>query len=186
MSRSPTAEAAPGSWPPTASRRDVGTTTADSNGGAHNATLSGATWTTQGKFGKALSFNGSNNFVSAPDSGALDLTTEMTLEAWVRPTSLGSWGTVVFKEQPGNYAYALYSNTGTNRPSGNAIVGAFDADTRGTAQLPLNTWSHLAVTYDGNMLILYVDGVQVVTAARPRVDRHVDRAAEDRRERDLG
>ena len=145
----------------------VGTTTADSNGGAHNATLSGATWTTQGKFGKALSFNGSSNFVSAPDSGALDLTTEMTLEAWVRPASLSSWGTVLFKEQPGYYAYALYGNTGTNRPSGNAMVGAFDADTRGTAQLPLNTWSHLAVTYDGNMLILYVDGLQVSQLLAP-------------------
>jgi fibronectin type 3 domain-containing protein len=138
----------------------IGTTTADAAGGGHTGTLSNASWTTQGKFGNALSFNGSNSFVSAPDSNGLDLTTAMTVEAWVRPSALTSWGTVVFKERPGYYAYALYANTGTNRPSGNAMIGSLDADTRGTAQLPLNTWKHLAVTYDGNMLILYVDGVQ--------------------------
>ena len=99
----------------------------------------------------------------------------MTVEAWVRPTTHSSWGTVVFKERPGYYAYGLYSNTGTSRPSGNAMIGSLDADTRGTAQLPLNAWTHLAVTYDGNMLILYVERRPGVAAARTRLDRHVDR-----------
>ena len=120
----------------------IGTTTADAAGGGQTGTLSNAAWTTQGKFGNALSFNGSNSFVSAPDSNGLDLTTAMTVEAWVRPTTHSSWGTVVFKERPGYYAYGLYSNTGTNRPSGNAMIGSLDADTRGTAQLPLNAWTH--------------------------------------------
>ena len=31
-------------------------------------------------------------------------------------------------------------------------------DARGTRQLPLNTWSHLAATYDGTTLRLYVNG----------------------------
>ena len=38
------------------------------------------------------------------------------------------------------------------------MIGSTDADTRGTAQLPVNAWTHLAATYDGNMLILYVNG----------------------------
>ena len=33
------------------------------------------------------------------------------------------------------------------------------------ASLPLNTWSHLAVTYDGSSLRLYVNGDQVGSAA---------------------
>ena len=90
----------------------------------------------------------------------------MSVEAWVKPTSLGSWNTVVFKERPGYYAYALYANTGTNRPSANIFTSG-DNDIRGTAQLPVNAWSHVAMTYDGNMLTLYVNGVQAAQLLAP-------------------
>ena len=46
----------------------------------------------------------------------------------------------------------MYASTGTSRPSANAMIGRTDADTRGTAQLPQNAWTHVAATYDGNML----------------------------------
>ncbi len=146
----------------------IGTTTADQSGHGNTGTLSNATWAggTAGKFGNALSFNGTNAFVSVADSASLDLTNAMTVEAWVKPTSLGSWNTVVFKERPSYYAYALYANTGTNRPSANVFTSV-DNDTRGTAQLPLNAWSHLAMTYDGNMLTLYVNGVQAAQLLAP-------------------
>ena len=92
----------------------------------------------------------------------------MTIEAWINPTALGNtWRTVALKEQPGYYAYGLYASTGagTSVPSGNGMIGAVDRDVRGTAQLPLNTWTHLATTYDGSALRLYVNGTQVATLA---------------------
>ena len=45
------------------------------------------------------------------------------------------------------------------------MIGGVDRDVRGTAQLPLNTWTHLATTYDGSALRLYVNGTQVATLA---------------------
>ena len=144
-----------------------GTTTADQSGSGNVGTISGATWSSAGKFGKALSFNGTNSFVSVAGSSTLNLTNAMTIEAWVNPSSLttSGWNTVVLKERPGYYAYALYGNTGTNRPSANAFVGSTDADTRGTAQIPSNAWTHLAATYDGTTLALYVNGTQVSQTA---------------------
>src|SRR5206468_9878662 len=69
-----------------------GTGVADSSGRGNNGSISGATWTTSGRYGQALSFNGTNAYVEIPDSSSLDLTTGMTLEAWVYPTvQLSNW-----------------------------------------------------------------------------------------------
>ncbi len=76
----------------------AGTTAADISGNSNNGTLSGATWSTSGKFGNALSFNGTNNQVIIPDRPSLDLTTGMTLEAWVRPSSVvNAWRDIIYK-----------------------------------------------------------------------------------------
>src|SRR5262249_14410311 len=60
-----------------------GATAVDSSGNGNAGTLNGASWTTAGRFGGALSFNGTTSWVTVPDSAPLDLTTGMTLEAWV-------------------------------------------------------------------------------------------------------
>ena len=139
-----------------------GTTTPDQSGTGNNGTLTNATWTTTSKYGQALTFNGTNASVTIPDANSLDLTTGMTLEAWVRPTALGSsYRTAIMKEQPGSMAYGLYANgSGTaEAPIGEVYINGY-RDAVGTAQLPLNTWTHLATTYNGNVLALYVNGVQ--------------------------
>ena len=86
----------------------------------------------------------------------------MTLEAWVRPTALGnSYRTVMMKEQAGGSAYGMYANgSGNDRaPIGEVYVGGY-RDANATTQLALNTWTHVATTFDGNVLALYVNGTQ--------------------------
>src|SRR5207247_7184267 len=62
----------------------TGTTLADSSSNGNTGTITGATWSTGGHTGGALSFNGTSNYVQVADSASLDLTTGMTLEAWLR------------------------------------------------------------------------------------------------------
>ena len=143
----------------------AGTTAADATGKGHTGTISGAAWSAAGKNGGALSFDGINDWVTVADANDLDLTNGMTLSAWVRPSGAGAdWQTVVLKESPGFMVYALYADTDTNRPSGHVVIGG-DLDVRGTAQLAANTWTHLAATFDGANLRLYVNGALVATRA---------------------
>lgn len=58
----------------------------DSSGNNNHGLVQGAVWNPDGKFGGALEFDGMNSEVVVTDSDSLDLTTAMTLEAWVRPT----------------------------------------------------------------------------------------------------
>ena len=94
----------------------------------------------------------------------------MTLEGWVRPSALGStWRTVVLKERAPGLAYSLYANRNTSVPSGQAYIGGATREANGAGGLPLNSWTHLAATYDATTLRLYVNGFQVASTLAPGV-----------------
>jgi hypothetical protein len=132
------------------------------SGNGNNGSISGATWTTSGKYGHALSFNGTNARVNINNATSLQLRSGMTLEAWVYPTSVSSaWRDVIYK---GNDNYYLEgSSPNSSRP---AMGGTFGGTLYGTSPLSANTWSHLAASYDGATMRLYVNGVQVATRAQ--------------------
>src|SRR5690349_4846405 len=118
-----------------------GTTLMDLSGNGNNGTISGATWTNTGKYGSALVFNGSSALVTINNSASLQLTTGMTLEAWVNPSTVSSaWRDVIYKGNDNYYLEA--TSTTSSRP---AMGGTFSAaPLAGTAALTANAWAHLA------------------------------------------
>lgn len=134
----------------------------DRSGNNHQGSINGtASFSTSGKNGKALSFNGTSNYVSINDSNKLDLTTNMTLEAWVKPSTLTDWRTILVKEAYGAQAYAMYANTNLNKPDGEINTGSAIYEAFGTAKLSTTAWTHMATTYDGSTLRLFINGNQV-------------------------
>src|ERR1051325_8851670 len=140
-----------------------GTTVTDASGNGNNGIITGATWTNQGKFGNALSFT-APDWVTVNDSNTLDLTSGMTLEAWIFPTAVtGNWTTVIFKEQPevNNQVYGLYGSSPSTLPLIDVYTDTIH-ELYGPTPLPLNDWTFLAATYDAvNGLSLFVNGAQV-------------------------
>jgi fibronectin type 3 domain-containing protein len=149
-----------------------GSTVADSSGNGNTGTIANATWTTAGKYGNALSFNGTNSWVTIADSASLDLTTGMTLEAWVNPTAINGWECVLLKQDTNDLAYALYADNNGNDTGGprRPIVSIKESSTTywtpGSAQLALNTWVFLTATYDGSTLKMYVNGTLASSLAQ--------------------
>ncbi len=148
-----------------------GTTAWDSSVQGNDGTIAGASWVGPGRSGSgfALSFDGVNDWLTVPDDGpALDLSSTMTLAAWIYAARTAGWQSVIVKERPGQPAvYGLWASTGPDqRPSGKVYltVGA-NQRVFGQNPLVLNRWTHLAMTYDGSALRFYVNGSLISSRA---------------------
>jgi hypothetical protein len=140
-----------------------GATAADVSGFVNSGVLDDADWTAQGRFGNALSFDGATSKVTVADTASLDLTSGMTLEAWVKPSVLPlSWHAVLAKDVDRYYLMA-----GTNNQNRPGVGGTFTTQAVvAPTTLPVATWTHLAATYDRATIRLYINGVQVATGAQ--------------------
>jgi glucose/arabinose dehydrogenase len=144
----------------------TGTSVADASGNGNTGTITNATWTTTGKYGKALTFNGTSSRVNVSDATTLHLSTAMTLEAWVNPTTVSNaWRDVIYK---GSDYFLEATSTGGSAPAGGGIFGNGSATmtVKAPTALTRSTWSHIALTYNGATLRFFVNGTQVATQAR--------------------
>jgi hypothetical protein len=71
----------------------------DASGRGNGGSIRGATWTSSGRFGAGLRFTGADDVVRVPASASLNLSTAMTLMAWIRPSVRQSgWRTVLARQ----------------------------------------------------------------------------------------
>ncbi len=141
-----------------------GSALTDVSGHGNNGTISNATWIAAGKYGKALLFNGLNSLVTVNDSSSLHLSHAMTLEAWVKPALVSNVRQGVINK--GNDGYFLAGTTEQQGfPAGGATVGPTPVVSQGKTLLAANSWSHLAITFNGSFMRLYVNGIPVASEA---------------------
>ena len=139
---------------------DEGETAHDAANG-HDGEIFGPNWV-QGKYGSALNFVAEDpDLVVVPSDSAFELTEALTVEAWVRPRILSDYAPVVTKAR-GPYDQSYQLNAGGQDWG---VPGAFIVHENhmplwasGSEELPPETWTHLAMTYNGELMKLYVDG----------------------------
>jgi hypothetical protein len=124
----------------------------DASGHHHAGFLTVPMRTVPGKLGTALELTGAGyvEIGTAPD---LNLTDGMTLALWVNPRTKGSMRLIDKGPAGGASAYLLDTNPANNL----RVITNLNAMSN-PVELPQNQWSHVAATYDGQALRLYLNG----------------------------
>jgi hypothetical protein len=139
----------------------------DITGNHNNGSISGGVTFVPGEVAQAFSFDGSSGFVTVPDSPSLDITEAITIDAWMNPSLPGDSSGLTFMMFKGEaccsntQSYGFLWGTETVLQSiifrlGNATT---NVEVRSNAVIPLNEFTHVAGTYDGTTMRLYLNGV---------------------------
>lgn len=122
------------------------------------ATLNNVNWIPSFE-GQALGFNAAG-FSSIADDPALDLTTALTLQAWVKPSANNQSAYFIAKnfDAANQFAYGLGMRAGALHATlGNVVY-------KSGYVIPRDKWTHVAATWNGAALRLYANGAQVFSA----------------------
>jgi hypothetical protein len=116
-----------------------------------------------GRIGNALKLSGATEYVTLP-AGIVSGLNNFTIAAWVNPAATSTWSRVFDFGNNTTTNMFLTVNAGSG-PRFAITTSGSGAEQRlsATSQLPLNTWSHIAVTLSGNTGTLYVNGTSVAT-----------------------
>lgn len=113
-----------------------------------------------GKLGGGRNFDGSNDYITIPNNTNLNITDNLTLEAWIKPRSMdsiGAWDRIIEKGSNTQYGLALTSYQGIGVVFQMYIGGAIRRLYSNIVP-DLDSWTYVVGTYDGSQVKIYMNG----------------------------
>lgn len=149
---------------------DEGSGTLANDGSTNNNDLAmpSTAWTASGKNSKAASFNGANS-AQAVNSSSLAIGSTGTLEAWFKPNAIGRWHGLIAKGNDNAFISHNYSIEIDPSNKVECILGdGTDADVATSVGLinSTATFYHIACTWDGSNIKIYINGALDTTVAQ--------------------
>jgi hypothetical protein len=149
----------------------AGTAAADSSGNGNDGTFIGDPEWVNGKFGKAVQFDGDGDYIECADSDSLDMTDQITVMCWFKTDK----AMVEFEDRQAlvgkhylEYEVGVYPggviHTYTNDGTGDGYdegINASIAEELAESDWVVGSWYHVAWTLDGLHEIVYVNGVNI-------------------------
>jgi len=137
-----------------------GTMAFDASGHGNDASFQGAPgWVADGRLGGAVQFNGTSDYLAAPDSASLDIQGDrLTLAAWVKANS---WATShMIRKIPDTGTGSIYFiRVQSNVLRGDIATPAGTVVVQGVTAVRAQEWVHAALVYDGAEGRVYLNGV---------------------------
>ena len=114
-----------------------------------------------GKFGKALEFNGQSDWVEIPHHETLTVDKDVTVMAWINPERIAGpnnaqWQGILAKGN-GPRSYSFYTETG----KGCLHLSVGGAGSACDGKVVANEWQHVAAQVEGNTHRYWIDGENV-------------------------
>lgn len=104
-------------------------------------------------------YDTTDGYIEVADAASLDITSAITLEAWVKPEVVNVAQTVIGK----NSAYALNITSGAKLQF-QRWSGTTSGTVASSASLVAGGWRHIAATYNGTTTLLYINGALDTTS----------------------
>jgi len=139
-----------------------GTTLVDGGEYQNNATTVGSSVWVTGKIGQALKLDGTSQYATAPNSLSLSPTNSITIAAWIKPEQIATQYVIEKAAKGSTNGYELsLSSAGKVFLRVNQVTSGDTYRINSVTSYPAdgNTWMHVAATYDGTVMKIYINGV---------------------------
>ncbi len=144
-------------WPAEGSAIDV-------TGNGHNGVLQNGATFAAGKIGSAFSLDGVNDDISVPNSTDFAFTNAMSVAGWINTTA-GTDRYIATKHDDSFY-FAVGGGSVAPHKLSFWLNGVSTSWFTGSTSVDDGQWHHVAATYDGAAMRLYVDGQLDASAPR--------------------
>lgn len=145
---------------------NTGISANDSSGNGNTGTFNGNTAWAIGKYGAGAILDGSGDYISSSYSSINPSANNLTVEGWFKTTTPSTLQSIIQQKDGGGTGRTWLGFSDATCSVGKFYSFIGGSCTTSTTSVTANTWYHLATTYDGTTVKLYMNGVLDGSAAK--------------------